>query len=398
MLLGARFAAISLGTARADRSRCASSRKKARRDVTVRPDIPARRLRMAHNLTPFAMFACQKMGVGRKHFDTVVFKATYTLAPGRLELAETQTPVALADEYWDLAAPERSSMKYAGDAVLFKPSTDVIVTGSARSPHGEPRASWYAAVAIKNAAGTVLEHAARVTGPRQWRHSRVRGWSLSPPEPATEVPIRYERAYGGAYLDRSNAEPTWIVHEPNPSGTGFFDDRALDRESAYPAPQWELPHDPAERIDREIALAGFGPIMRPWSARYRYAGTYDDGWLETMRSDLESGLPPDYPPDFDERFFQCAHPALITPEYLGGSETFELLGVSHEHARFTFELPGVNLCVRMRTRSGQWGEDRLPLDTVHVDLERERVYLCWRLTLEHEADVEHAFVGISEDE
>src|SRR5262245_55208654 len=82
----------------------------------------------------------------------------------------------------------------------------------------------------------------RSLGTRRDRHGDGTG-------PTLEVPIRYELAYGGAYQeaapkqdeDGGAAEPTWIVYRPNPSGTGFFDERALDTAVEYRAPQWQ-PH------------------------------------------------------------------------------------------------------------------------------------------------------------
>ena len=101
--------------------------------------IPEPRLRSVSNQTPLEMFQCDKMGVGRRFFDTVVLKGTFAFASGKFAPTEEQQPIALADEPWDPANAERSSLKHAGEVLLTKPSTDVIVTGTARSPGGEPR-------------------------------------------------------------------------------------------------------------------------------------------------------------------------------------------------------------------------------------------------------------------
>ena len=93
--------------------------------------IPEPRLQQVENATPFAVFECQKMGVGRRFFDTVVVKATLSFATGELTLADAAAPIVLADEPWDPLHAERSSVRRAGEVVLTKPSTDVIEIGRA---------------------------------------------------------------------------------------------------------------------------------------------------------------------------------------------------------------------------------------------------------------------------
>ena len=43
---------------------------------------------------------------------------------------------------------------------------------------------------------------------------------------------------------------------------------------------------------------GFGPVPRFAKARVRYAGTYDEHWIENVL--------PFLPQDFDDRYFQAA--------------------------------------------------------------------------------------------
>lgn len=363
--------------------------------------IPDPRLRAVENLTPFALFQCDKMGPGRRFHDTVVVKGTFTWEGGKLRRAERQAPVVLADHPWDLEAPERSSVRLAGEAVLVKPRTDVLVTGSVRALGGRPRAGWDVAVVVQGREGRVLEHHVQVTGPRWWRYGALRGFSLSDPEPAAEVPIRYELAYGGAYPDRrrptgADGEPAWVVHWPNPSGTGFFDEAALSPTLPHPAPQWQPPGRPVKAMNQEVPLAGLGPLGRPWSARRQWAGTYDDAWLDQARDDMARGLPADYPADFDPRFFQCAHPGLVSERYLRGDEAVALFGASAEHEWLVAQLPGLALQARLLDGQDRWHEAWMPLDTVHVDLDAAAVHLCWRLTLDQARDVRVAVISALE--
>lgn len=362
------------------------------------PPVPVPRLEELHNRTPLVLFQCDKMGVGRRFFDTVVAKGTFTLAPGRLELAEEQEEVALADEPWDGAAPERSSLRHAGEALLFKPSTDVLVTGAVRA--GAPRPVWDVGVTVRRAGATVLDRKFQVTGPRAWRR-RDGQWTLTDPEPTSAVPIRYELAYGGAYPDLAvppdGGVPRWVVHRPNPSGTGFVDEGALPPDAEVRAPQWQDPAHPLTTPNQEVPLAGLGPVARPWTSRLRWAGTYDDAWLRRTREEVARGLPADYAADFDPRFFQCAHPDLVAAEYMHGDEEVALAGMVPGAEPLVVRLPCRRVEARVLDGRGEIHRERMPLDTVHIDLDRSVVHLCWRLTLDQARDVRAALVFATEE-
>jgi hypothetical protein len=244
----------------------------------------------------------------------------------------------------------------------------------------------------------VLAYRAQVFGPRRFRHTAAKGWHATDPEPATEVPIRYELAYGGAHLEggTGDAEPRWVVHRPNPSGIGFFDERAMDPAVEYPAPQWQPPAHPAPEPNREVPLTGFGPVARPWTSRLKYAGTYDADWLQKTRAEVAAGLPSDYAKDFDPRFFQCAHPELITRRYLEGDEEIVLTGLMPDEGPFTVQLPSVRILAALLDGKETVHRERLPLDTVHLDLDAATVTLCWRLTLDQARDVWAAMLDVTE--
>jgi len=365
-----------------------------RLDAMSSTSIPDPRLQSVTNRSPFGLFQCDKMAVGRRFFDTVVVKGTFVLAPGELSLAEEQEPIALADEPWDPENAERSSLKHAGEVLLAKPSTDVIVTGTARPPGGEPRQEWDCGVEVRRGGETKLAYRAQALGPRRWRHTSAKGWVLTEPEPTLEVPIRYELSYGGAYQEAApeQGEPTWVVYHPNPSGTGFFDERALDPAIEYRAPQWQPRAHPVTQPNHEVPLCGFGPVARPWASRLKYAGTYDDAWLEKTREEVAQGLPSDYAADFDPRFFQCAHPELIAPSYLEGDEEIVLTGLMPGAGPYAIQLPGVRVITGLESGKGDRLVKGLPLDTVHIDLDAATVNLCWRLTLDQTLDIRAAFL------
>jgi hypothetical protein len=352
--------------------------------------VPEPKLQTVDNRTPFEVFHSDKMGVGRVFSDVVVLKGCYSLTPGRLALSREFSTIALADEYWDEAAPEYSSVKVAGDLVLCKPASDVIVTGAARSPGDELLEMWEARVDVSREGQRLLSHALRVSAPRHWFYQR-NGWYLSEATETASVPIRYELAYGGAFPGTRGGEIDhslpWIVHEPNPSGTGFFDERLLDPSAQYPAVQWESLHLAPGEIDRKGPPAGFGPVSRPWPSRLRYAGTYDEAWEKRTREEAKQGQPPDYPADFDPRFFQCAHPALISDGHLNGDEEIVLTGLCGTRDPFVTSLPGHTPIASMTNGGGERVAEAMELDTVLIDLDHALVHLTWRLTLPQDRDV-----------
>src|SRR5262245_35314517 len=63
----------------------------------------------------------------------ITVRGTFTLLP-KLAVAQKPVPPVLADEYW--GDPALSSLKYASELHVGKPSTDVILMGQAWSPGG----------------------------------------------------------------------------------------------------------------------------------------------------------------------------------------------------------------------------------------------------------------------
>ena len=365
------------------------------RASSLPPSAP--RLRGCRNLTPYRVLQCDKMGPGRAYYDVVVVKGTFALAPGELHLAPEQAPIYLVDEYVDPEKPTRSSVARSGDLVVTKRATDVLVTGTARTAGRAPAREWQASVIVRGSDGARVASSLRVTGPRRFRHRTLGGWTLSDPEPTSEVPIRYELSYGGSYPDLDHApspgEPhRWRVYEANPAGVGHWDPRILDTAKTYAGPQWEDPASPVTAPGCGAPLAGFGPVARAWSSRRSLAGTYDDAWIERARAEAESGAPPDYPADFDARFFQCAHPKLIAPGHLRGDETLVLGGLCPGAARLETRLPGVELEADLFGPRNRVSTHPLPLDTVHVDLDAATVSLTWRMTVLQDFGIDHAVI------
>lgn len=349
--------------------------------------IPDPILHTVHNETPFTHFQGQKMGFGRIFYDCVVVKGTFRLEAGIAPIADEQAPIVLADEYHDATDATRSSIARAGELHLAKPGVDVLITGTAEAPLGRPTERWLCQVIVQDGARPVLEHGLEATGPRRWTKRMLGGLRLSEPEPTLGTPIRYELAYGGYFKNPKADEPAFVVHKPNPCGTGFFDEGALDRAEGTAGPQWELPGSPVAKNNEDSPLAGFGPVARMWASRLKWAGTYDDAWEKRVREDDAKGLVPDYPADFDPRFFHSAHPALIAPTRLSQDVSLRLRGLLADAPDLTLRLQAVRPRARALHRPGIWKDHPMPLDTLHVDLDARRVHAVWRLVLDPREDL-----------
>lgn len=326
-------------------------------------------LQSVENFSGFSHLAFCKLGADNEFHDVVVVKANLRLDNGPLEVIPEPAEIHLADHYANPNAPTYSVITRAGDAVVHKPATDVLVTGHAIAPHGEPHAEWLCEFGVETRVGTRVKRL-HLTGTRDWQWSGMRGWVLSAPDKIDRLPLTYALAYGGH--DTANR----MRYDPNPAGCGWFGKRTLSRSERYPAPQIQYVDDPVRAMDTPIGVAGLGPMARWWAGRYRYAGTYDDVWKAEFHASQHSI----YPKDFDARFFLCAHPDWRFDPYLLGDESFWLAGF-HAESGIRAQLPGIGIEGACLTKAGTLLVAPLAMDTLHIDLDQKTVSLTWRVSL-----------------
>src|SRR5690606_1156027 len=110
--------------------------------------------------------------------------------------------IRIADEPWDPDAPETSSIKYPSDLCLRKPSTDVVVVGSAMAPYRQAVRELDVRVRV----GPV-QKALRVVGPRAWYRAAVGRMKLTEPQPFESTTLKWEHAWGGADYESDPQRP-----------------------------------------------------------------------------------------------------------------------------------------------------------------------------------------------
>lgn len=285
----------------------------------------------------------------------VIVKASFNVGRG-LTLADEQPPPQETDVYW--TEPNRSSLKYASDMHIGKPTTDVVVIGHACAPAQKEVTELDVGVTV----GPV-DRTLRVYGDRAWRDGK-----MTRPAPFKTMPIVYERAYGGVQVvDGEEAD----VEARNPVGRGFAASRKADGLNDLPLPNIE---DPAQLIrdpgDRP-APAGFGFYAPNWQPRAGFAGTYDDTWRKTRA--------PYLPLDFDSRFLNMAHPDLICPNYLQGGEPVAIRHM-HPSGPLQFDLPQVRLVARVNI-AGETESPPFNLETVILQPNQLKASVVWRAAL-----------------
>lgn len=283
------------------------------------------------NRTPFA--AQLALFPNQQGVDTlyIVVKATFNI--GReWTLADEQKPPTAADEYWS-DDPATSSIKYASDLHIGKPSTDIIMVGHAWSPEGREVREMDVSLAV----GTVGTHI-RVFGDRYWDNG-----DITPPVPFSSMPLVYERAFGGIH----KVDGKMIAGEVrNPIGCGFAGKRRVKEMNGEPLPNLENPRQLLKRIGEVVTPSGCGFTSPNWQPRLSFAGTYDEEWQKYSA--------PYLPADFDLRFFNMAHPDLIYPGFLTGGEPVKINGVNpYGHLHFNLPLVTLKAGVMIQSRIEQ---------------------------------------------
>jgi hypothetical protein len=314
------------------------------------------------NFTPWPHLLFERADTDDRRFMVLALQATFAIRSGAaLEPARDQPDVVAADEY--RGDPQTTSLLRAGVIATYKPSSDVTVEAIARSP--EPKAEWPVRLQVGAIASSL-----RVRGPHEWRHDDDQGWTKSEPEPCKEVPIVYERAFGGSFhIDGELVEET-----RNPVGTGFLPDE-LEDHSPRPAPQIVATDEPEHEAGGVYRPRGWAPIPSYFSPRREHIGTADETWRKTRW--------PRPPRDFDDAYYQCAHPDLIYPGHLRGDEAIRIEGVTADGAPIVSQLPGWCVFLLLRIEGGRMVMHPARLDHLHLDVsaadrDEHLATLTWR--------------------
>jgi hypothetical protein len=287
------------------------------------------------------------------HEWIVAVKGTFDIrADGQLVPAEEQLDALLAGEYH--GEPGQSSLRYDADVVAAKPTTDLLLNGTAYAPERRPSTDFMIGMAVGP-----LRKVLRVRGNRR----RGDGVFASGCEPVTEVPIVYERAYGGHDLGGVDVR-RHRLDSRNPVGVGIGAKGSLQDTLL---PNFEYPDGNVEKA----GPAGFGAIDSHWTPRLELQGTYDAAW--------QAGRAPLLPNDWDARSLLCAPRDQLPPTHLLGGERVELANLTPSGS-LSFQLP--RIFFRFQTRiDGRIVEHRGQLASVVIEPDHRRVLMVWQSSL-----------------
>ena len=292
----------------------------------------------------------------------VVIKGTFVIPkPGEsVRLADEQLPLIMADTF--TGEPGFSAPINEVDFAPRKPACDVLLTGTARAPGGRPVTRMRAGIKVG-----AMEKTFDVVGNRVWQ-AGLATISASDPRPFTEMPVSYDVAFGGA--DRnSEDEKDHDTYLPNPVGRGWHKHLKSAWVDGKPLPNTEEPGKSVTFPGDKYKPMALGPVGRGWPQRARYAGTYDQQWLDDVF--------PFLPKDFDERYHQAApqDQQLHIPR---APMAVVLSGFTADGVR-QFPLPYFEAPVNVFPKRGEREDYIASLDTIAFDVDKERFTMSWRV-------------------
>jgi hypothetical protein len=293
---------------------------------------------------------------------TFVCKATFTLAPGELELAPEQDPVRDADCPWSASV---TSLYAASDLVPGKPRADVVLVGNAYAPEGAPASHLVARLSIAEVDKSI----------EVWTNRTLDATgALVEGPPFTHVPLLYERAAGGPGTS-------------NPVGLSP-DER--DGYGAITLPNLIAPGARVGSNEARLEPIGFGPVAATWPTRASRLGRMAQGWVPD-RWDAEP-----LPAGFDMAYFNVAPPDQ-QPAALHGNEKLILENLHQEHRRLVMTLPGLRLSTQVEGAGGSRSFG-LACDTLWIDTGRGICTLTYRGRVALSSPTEQGRVRVSLEE
>ncbi|MDR1424184.1 MAG: DUF2169 domain-containing protein [Azoarcus sp.] len=348
------------------------------------PPIAAAPLPEIRNRTRFPAQYFQAVDVHDEIFHILVSRVSHDLekpdAKGMPTLCEQQQPLTEADRFY--GEPGISSTLEESDFAPFKPRCDVLLAhATAYPPEGRADRRWPVGLRVGECIKKLM------TGPRHMERT-LSGWKVTTPEPAQEVPLHYEQAFGGSCrwpeTPAEGEEPELLFrHDANPVGCGYAPPEwtRKSRPERIEAPQIEPYGEP---FDNEAAnrqaypVQGVGAIGRGWAPRIAHAGTYDRHWQKERW--------PRLPRDFDFAYWNCAPPDQQIA-YPGGGEPVILAGLRPGGGRFQSRVPGNPPFTLVRLKIGPIIPTAMPLDTLIFDLREMRLTCVYRLAVAARAGV-----------
>lgn len=273
-----------------------------------------------------------------------IAKAAFQLKPGGIATPLEEPEGVSGDVYVDDDLAK--ALLYPSDFVPKKARVDVVLLGTAHAPGKAPLPQLDVGLRLGPIAKTL-----RIFGKRPWKQGLLGRSPGGPAELFALQPLGYEFAIGGT------------GSKLNPVGMGLEGDempRIEDPKSLLTKPRADAP-------------PGFGPIPLAWPQRFDHVGSYRGNYVKERW--------PWFPTDFDFAAFNAAPRDQQIEGALKGDEEIVLENLHPEHSTYRSRLPGLRLRMFAKVRQAdvfQLREIPVRLDTVWIDMSKEKLVLVWR--------------------
>jgi hypothetical protein len=289
----------------------------------------------------------------------VITKATWDIDSGRLAPPEKQIGIFNQPQHhflgdFDLDPAQRAALgKREQEKAIWldhdlappKPQFDLMVAGYITPPEGHRGLKIKAAIQVGSRQTQVEAHV-----PRYWLSSLARHTVEPVGKHLHRTPISY------AFADWSGGFS--LAAEPN---------------HPQQLPWLQRPGVAPRRNHYDKHPAGFGFWPENASHRQCHSGTYDEVWAQERK--------PGLPKDFDERFFNAAHPDLQWPQAPLPGTQIRLLHLA-ETPELSLAMPALDLAAQATTADGTLLPPvKLKPDTLTIEPDQQRMSLVQRTAL-----------------
>jgi len=244
------------------------------------------------------------------------------------------TDILAETAMWPLVAQELPEGTVF-DAAYPKPFGEFLIAGRAMSQ--DPVKAMHVAVTVGETSRMLS-----VFGDRLCELS-LEGHLFSDPHPFTEMPLTPDRAFGGE------------GHTANPLGHGYLSSDDHKTGVQVQLPNVELAGAELREIDDRPQPALVGPMAMDDPARIALAGTYDKAWVAHQM--------PDWPEDFDPRYFMSAAREQQIKGFFSGTEQIRVVGMSSARPDVSSRLPGVRARTFVNRASAPERLTEIPMHT-----------------------------------
>lgn len=315
------------------------------------------------NRTPYATQFTMGMDKTGREYLSLVIKGTFAFPAREGEVprpAAAQRALVMADEF--TGAPGYSATLWETDFAFRKPRSEVVLQGAAYAPGGKK--------AERVRVGLMVGQWSKqfdVVGPREWRVagpviSTTRPWAFE------RLAFGYDTAFGG--VDKSVPDdPEPGAYRLNPHGLGYAAVSGRSQLAGLPLPLTEDPRDPVTSPYGAHVPMALGPVARVHPERLRYAGTYDQRWIDEVF--------PFLPADFDDRYYQTA-PADQQIDRLSPGLPVVIRNLTPS-GHLAFRLPETALPLRVQRGREVCFDRAVHPDTLIFDTEAQVFMLVWRI-------------------